>query len=169
MVESPEFWVAVAFVIFVAATFKPVKLALTGALDNRATTIRAQIDEARRLREEAQAALAEAQRKHRDAAGEAEALIASAKEEARLLQAQAAENLETTLARREQLAMERIAQAETDASPPHRRRHRHRAHCPSRDRRRYASPPHRRRHRHRRRRHSPPSPTHRPRRRSPHR
>ena len=115
MVESPEFWVAVAFVIFVAATFKPVKLALTGALDNRATTIRAQIDEARRLREEAQAALAEAQRKHRDAAGEAEALIASAKEEARLLQAQAAENLETTLARREQLAMERIAQAETAA------------------------------------------------------
>ena len=115
MFESPEFWVAVAFVIFVAATFKPIKLALTGALDDRAATIRAQIDEARRLREEAQATLADAQRKHRDAAGEAEALIASAKEEARLLQAQAAENLQTTLARREQLAMERIAQAEIAA------------------------------------------------------
>lgn len=115
MLESAEFWVAVAFVIFVAATFKPIKQALTGALDNRATSIRTQIDEASQLREEAQATLAEAQRKHRDAASEAEAMLAAAKEEARLLQDQAAENLTAALGRREHLAQERIAQAEATA------------------------------------------------------
>ena len=51
--SSPEFWVAVAFFVFVGALFKPGSRLITGALDARADRIRAQLDEAQRLREEA--------------------------------------------------------------------------------------------------------------------
>src|SRR3546814_7760908 len=82
-------------------------------LDARAERIRAELDEAQRLREEAQKALAEYKRKQRDAAKEAEDLLANAKHEAELLRRQAAEDLKETLARREKAAIEKIAQAET--------------------------------------------------------
>src|SRR3546814_4712644 len=84
-------------------------------LDARAERIRAELDEAQRLREEAQKALAEYKRKQRDAAKEAEDLLANAKHEAELLRRQAAEDLKETLARREKAAIENIAQAETQA------------------------------------------------------
>src|SRR3546814_8710659 len=84
-------------------------------LDARAERIRAELDEAQRLREEAQKALAEYKRKQRDAAKEAEDLLANAKHEAELLRRQAAEDLKETLARREKAAIEKIAQAETQA------------------------------------------------------
>jgi hypothetical protein len=77
LIEDPTFWVAVAFVIFVAAAFKKVRDGLNSALDGRAARIKAQLDEARQLREEAQAALAEYQRKVRDAAAEAKAIVES--------------------------------------------------------------------------------------------
>src|SRR3546814_5812970 len=74
-------------------------------LDARAERIRAELDEAQRLREEAQKALAEYKRKQRDAAKEAEDLLANAKHEAELLRRQAAEDLKETLARREKAAV----------------------------------------------------------------
>src|SRR3546814_14248082 len=88
---------------------------LLDGLDARAERIRAELDEAQRLREEAQKALAEYKRKQRDAAKEAEDLLANAKHEAELLRRQAAEDLKETLARREKAAIEKIAQAETQA------------------------------------------------------
>ena len=75
------------------------------------------MEEAQRLREEAQAALANFQRRQRDALGEAEEIIAHAKVEAdRLRDHAAAEELEETLKRREAMAMDRIAQAESAAT-----------------------------------------------------
>lgn len=115
MLESAEFWVAVAFVIFVALTIRPLLRAATGALDDRAERIREELAEAQRLREEAQAALADYKRRQRDAAKEAQAIIDRAHEEAKRLQAQAKDNLEQTLARRQQMAVDRIAQAEAAA------------------------------------------------------
>ena len=82
MFATPEFWVAAAFILVVGFLFKPVARILTGALDARAAKIRTQIEEARRLREDAQAVLAEYQRKQRDAMAEAEKIIAGAKETA---------------------------------------------------------------------------------------
>src|SRR3546814_10932727 len=67
------------------------------------------------MREEAQKALAEYKRKQRDAAKEAEDLLASARHEANLLRRQAADDLTQTLARREKAAIEKIAQAEAQA------------------------------------------------------
>ena len=53
LLHSPEFWVAVAFVIFVGLAFKKVRDGLNSALDGRSARIKAQLDEAQSLREEA--------------------------------------------------------------------------------------------------------------------
>ena len=115
MLYDPTFWVAVAFVIFVAATGKPIWKAITGGLDARAERIRQELDEATRLREEAQKMLAEYKRQQSEAASEAEAMLAHAREEAERLRDQAATDIAETLQRREQAAVEKIAQAEAKA------------------------------------------------------
>jgi len=113
--NDPTFWVLVAFIIFIAATARPIsRLALAG-LDKRADKIRADLEEAEKLRQEAQDLLAGYQRKQRDAIEEAEAIVAHAKEEAERLAQQGIERLEAALERREKLTLERIAQAEAKA------------------------------------------------------
>ncbi|MBX6367905.1 MAG: F0F1 ATP synthase subunit B [Rhodospirillales bacterium] len=113
--HDTHFWEAVAFVIAVALVWKKASSAITGALDERARKIREELDEARKLREEAQATLANYQRKQRDALKEAEEIIAHAKAEAERLGAQAAHDLEAAIQRRQRLAEEKIAQAEQKA------------------------------------------------------
>lgn len=115
MLNDPTFWVAIAFVVFVIAVFKPIRAAVFGALDARANRIRSELEEAARLREEAQKLLAEFKRKQSDAAKEAEAMLAHAKEEAETLRQQAAADLAATLKRREVAAVDKIAQAEAQA------------------------------------------------------
>jgi len=68
---SPEFWVLIAFIIFVVLVAKPVSKMITTSLDQRSARIKATLDEAQRLRDEAQQLLAENQRRQRDAAKEA--------------------------------------------------------------------------------------------------
>lgn len=116
MLGTPEFWVAVSFVGFIALIiyFGAPKM-IAKALDERADGIRTELDEARRLREEAQNLLAEYQRKQRDAEAEAEGIVAQAKHEAELLATEAREKLKDTLARRTKLAEDKIAQAEAQA------------------------------------------------------
>ena len=115
MLEDPTFWVAIAFAAFVILAAKPITRVLFGALDARAERIRAEIEEAQALREEAQKTLAEYKRKQRDALKEAEAILDHAKVEAARLGEQAERDLEAALERREQAAVEKIAQAETKA------------------------------------------------------
>jgi F-type H+-transporting ATPase subunit b len=112
---QPELWIAVAFVTFVAATWKPLSKAIVGKLDERAERIRKDIDEAQRLREEAQALLGEYQRKHRDAMQEADQILARARSESERLQREGKARLDAELKRREEQAMQRIAQAEQSA------------------------------------------------------
>jgi F-type H+-transporting ATPase subunit b len=112
---DPEFWVAVAAAIFIAVVWKPARKALIGSLDERAARIRGELDEARRLHEEAQQLLAQYQRQEQAAEAEAQVIVAHAREEAERIAAQAARDLELTLARRQRLAEERIAQAEAKA------------------------------------------------------
>ncbi len=115
MFSSPEFWVAVAFVIFAGLMVWKGTKPILAALDARSNRIHQQIEEARSLRAEAERALGEAQRKTREATREAEAILAQAAAEAERLKAQAAESLEATLRRRERNAIDKIAQAETRA------------------------------------------------------
>jgi F-type H+-transporting ATPase subunit b len=113
--QDPAFWAAVAFVIFIAATAKPISRLLTAGLDKRADKIRSDLEEAEKLREEAQDLLASYQRKQRDALAEAEAIIAHAGEEAERLAVQERDKLEAALERRQKQAIDRIAQAEAQA------------------------------------------------------
>ncbi len=115
LLADPEFWVLVAAVIFVAAVWKPARKALLGSLDERAARIRAELDEARKLREEAEQLLAQYQQRQREAAAEAEAIVARAREEAERIAAQSSRDLDDALVRRQRLAEERIAQAEAKA------------------------------------------------------
>jgi len=113
--SEAENWVAITWLIVVSLLAKPVFRGITAALDMRREKIRTRIDEAERLRAEAQELLASYQKKQRDALKEAEAIVAHAKAEAERISAQAALDLEELLKRREQQAVERIAQAETEA------------------------------------------------------
>lgn len=113
--SDPETWVAVAFLIALGVAMKPAGRMMLGLLDRRSDQIRNELDEARRLREEAQELLASYQRKQREAEREAEGLIAHAREEAERMAKRAAADLEGQLARRRQQAMDRIGQAEADA------------------------------------------------------
>lgn len=115
LLHSPEFWVTVGFVILVAAIAKPMTRAATSGLDARIDRIKATLDEAQTLREEAQHLLAGYQRQQRGADDEIKQLVAHARTEAERLTREAAERLSGEIARREQMAREKIEMAEADA------------------------------------------------------
>ena len=112
---TAELSVAIAFVIFVVLVAWKGTKRITAGLDQRADAIRKQLDETQNLREEAQAALASYQRQQRDALVEATEIVAQAKVDAERLKTQAEVMLTATLKRREEQAVERIAQAEATA------------------------------------------------------
>jgi F-type H+-transporting ATPase subunit b len=111
-----EFWVAVAFVLFVAVLgYLGVHRTFLQSLDKRRDRIKSELDEARRLREEAAQLLAEYQRKQSEAQQEAEGIIAGAKAEAERLAGEADAKLQEFVARRTKMAETKIAQAEAQA------------------------------------------------------
>ena len=113
--SNPENWVALGFLAFIALVGKRAYAFIGSALDQRSAAIKSNLDEALRLREEAQSLLASYQRKQRDAIEETEAIVAHAREEAERQGQQGLEKLETALERRRKLALERISQAEAQA------------------------------------------------------
>ena len=113
---APETWVAIGFVGFSAVlAYLGAHRKIADALDQRQARIKAELDEASRLREEAQALLAEFERKGREVESEAEAIIASAMAEAERLAAEAKLRMEDFVARRTKMAEAKIAQAEAQA------------------------------------------------------
>ncbi|MEM9053975.1 MAG: ATP F0F1 synthase subunit B [Pseudomonadota bacterium] len=116
-------WVAfaalVVFLVFVwwVGGFKLI----FGALDKRADNIRTQLEEAKTLREEASKALAEAERKAKEADALAEDIVKRAKADADAMMKQAQADLENKVARREAQAEARIARAEAEAEAEVRR------------------------------------------------
>jgi F-type H+-transporting ATPase subunit b len=115
MLEA-EFWVAAAFVIFAGVLgYFGAHRTLVKSIDDRRDRIKAELDEARRLKEEAQALLAGYEHKQQEVEREAQAIIASAKVEAERLAAEAAAKMEEFVARRTKMAEEKIAQAEAQA------------------------------------------------------
>ena len=115
LLKDAEFWVLIAFVIAFGFLAWKVTPMLTGALDKRADTIKGALDEARRLRDEAQAALAEFQRKQRDALKEAEEILTHARAEAERAAERAERDLAAALERRRKMASEKIALEEAKA------------------------------------------------------
>jgi F-type H+-transporting ATPase subunit b len=115
MIEA-EAWVAIAFVLFLGLlVYLGAHRRIIGGIDQRQARIKAELDEAVRLREEARAVLVEFERKGREAESEAAAIIASAKAEAERLAAEAKTRMEDFVVRRTKMAEAKIAQAEAQA------------------------------------------------------
>jgi F-type H+-transporting ATPase subunit b len=116
MMSDPKFWVAVSFFLFIIIAWKPLIMRFAKALDARGEKIRTEIDEAQKLRVEAEAMLKRAQAAREAAEREAEALLAHAREEAARMGEAARADLDAALKRREKMALDRIAAAEAEAS-----------------------------------------------------
>jgi F-type H+-transporting ATPase subunit b len=115
MLEA-ESWVAIAFLCFLGLlVYVGAHRKMIDAIDRRQARIRSELEQARRLREEAQSLLGEFERKAREAETDAQAIIAGAKAEAERLAAEAKTKAEDFVARRTKMAETKIAQAEAQA------------------------------------------------------
>src|SRR5690349_25083087 len=116
MFAEPEFWVAVAFVILMGVfVWLGVHRTVLKALDHRAERIKAELDDARRLKEEAAKVLAEYQARHASAEREAQEIVTNARAEAERIAAEARSRMEDFVARRTKTAESKIALAEGQA------------------------------------------------------
>lgn len=116
MFGNPEFWVGVAFLGFIALLlYYKVPALITKALDARAETLRKEIEEARKLRDEAANLLADYKRRQGDAQKEADAIIDRAKQEAAALAAETRASMADMMQRRTKAAEDKIARAEAQA------------------------------------------------------
>jgi F-type H+-transporting ATPase subunit b len=117
LLSDTSFWTFIGLIVFfVVLHFAGAFKAIGGSLDNRAEKIRTELDEARRLREEAQELLASYKRRQAEAADEAEKIIAQAKAEADYLRENAKKEISERIERRTAMAESRIAQAEASAA-----------------------------------------------------
>lgn len=115
-IYEPEFWVAVSFFIFIGVlVYFGVHMKVVSALDARALLIRKELEEARRLREEAENVLADYRRKLGDVVTEVDNITALATTEAKTLAAETRQSLKEYFDRRIKLAEEKIARAEMEA------------------------------------------------------
>ena len=110
-----EIWLLIALAILIAGVWKPVSRAIVGALDGHAGKVRAELDEARRLRDEAQSLLAEHKRQLAAGQEHARSISEHAHREAERQAERHRAELEASLARRTEQALGRIAQEEARA------------------------------------------------------
>ena len=114
--NNTDFVVTIAFILFAGAlVYLKVPGMVTNLLDDRATGIQSDLDEARNLREEAQSILADYERKQKEVQGQADQIVANAKTEAKAAAEQAKVDLKASIERRLQAADDQIASAETAA------------------------------------------------------
>lgn len=112
MFQDPHFWVSLSFILFIVAIYKPASKIIVKSLDARSYKIQNELDEALKLKEEAQALLASYQRKQKEITQEAEKILASAHEESKRLLSEAEKNLEDNLNKKILVAMQKIASYE---------------------------------------------------------
>src|SRR5260221_10750768 len=116
MFPEPEFWVAIAFVILmIVFGYLGIHKTVLKALDHRAERIKAELDEARRLKEDAAKLLAEYKARRASAEREAAEIIANAKAEAERIASEAKAKMEDFVTRRTKTAEGKIALAEAQA------------------------------------------------------
>lgn len=109
---TESFWVGLSFIVLILLLFKPVGRIITSALDQRSHHIQHELDEALRLKEEAQEMLASYQRKHKEIKQEAAEILNFAQKEAERIKQEAHNHIETTLQKRMLLAQEKLARQE---------------------------------------------------------
>lgn len=115
LLHDTHFWVLLSTLLFAVVAISKGSAPLLALLDARTARIKAALEEAERLRAQAEDMLADARRQNRDAAQTAQKIVESARVTAAGLTAEAERRLEETLARRETQLVERIARAEQTA------------------------------------------------------
>ncbi|HEX2449243.1 MAG TPA: F0F1 ATP synthase subunit B [Methyloceanibacter sp.] len=113
---EPEFWVAVSFFLFVGVVvYLGVHKKIASALDARAAAIARELEDAKRLREEAEKVLADYRRKQGDVVKETKDIIDLASKEAEILAAETHRSMKEQFDRRMKLAEDKISRAEAEA------------------------------------------------------
>ena len=116
MIEDPETWVAIAFIILMGLFgYLGIHRTVLKALDNRSGRIKAELDDARRLKDEAAKVLEQSKARRASAEREADEIIATAKAEAERIASEAKAKMEDLVARRTKTAESKIALAEAQA------------------------------------------------------
>ena len=116
MLEKDATWVAIGFILFILLlVYFKVPVQITKILDNRADKIRSELDEAKKLREEAQSMLADFQKKNKEAEKNAKALIDEAKKLAKNYEKEAKSKFDENMERRKKLLDEKLKRAEVEA------------------------------------------------------
>ncbi len=115
LLADSNFWVLLAAIGFAAIVWKKGRKPILDMLDSRTARIRAELEEAERLRNEAQDLLSETQKKHRDALQTAQKILDNAQKNAAALEVDAQRKLEESLKRREEQLLDRIQRAEIAA------------------------------------------------------
>ena len=110
-----ELWLLVALIILIAVIYKPLSRTIFGALDGHSAKVRAELDQARRLREEAQSLLASHQRQLLSGEDRARAIVEHAREETERQVERHRVELDASMRRRTEHALARIAQEEARA------------------------------------------------------
>ena len=116
MFSDPQFWVAVAFVSFIAAIFNPVRKILTSNLDSQIKDIRNKIDEAENLKNETQTTLSEIKKRQNDVQIEIQDIHKDAEKKVKQLEENAELKLKDQIAKRQVLAEAKIDQLTRDAN-----------------------------------------------------
>lgn len=117
LLQDAEFWTGLALLVFLGLMLMlGVHKTAAKALDSKAAKIQADLDEARKLREEAQALLSSLKTQREQTETLAAEMLANAKVEAKRLEAEAKAKLEEHIKRRQELAERRISNAEAQAS-----------------------------------------------------
>ena len=115
LLQDVHFWLAVSFVIFVYVARKPLTRVIFSKLDEYARKVNRELEQAEKLRAEAEAMLEEYKQRHRDMMQEAEDIITHAEEEAQRLRQKAEEDIALALAQQELHTFNHIARAEAAA------------------------------------------------------
>ena len=116
MFSDPQFWVAVAFVAFIAAIFNPVRKILTTNLDSQIKDIKNKIEEAENLKNETQVTLSEVKKRQNDVQAEIADIHKEAEKKVKQLEEIAESKLKDQIAKRQVLAEAKIDQLTRDAN-----------------------------------------------------
>jgi len=116
MFSDPQFWVAIAFIIFILAIFNPVRKLLSSSLDNKIKEIKDNIEEVESLKNDTHLTLSEIKKRQNEVELEIKEIHSNSKDKIKILESQAQLKLTEQSSKRESLAKEKIEQMSRDAN-----------------------------------------------------
>ena len=116
MFDDPQFWVFVAFVIFIVAVFKPVRTMFISSMDNKINEIKDSIDQAEKIKNEAQQTLSEIKKRQNDVKQEIEVIQNEARERITFIEQLSNQKLNQQIKKRNELVKVKIDQMARDVN-----------------------------------------------------